>query len=165
MPENVVSKAAMQLRSDVVSNEYEQDWPPQVTYSESLIPESVTRFLMLLSGKQDNIQVTERVRRLVRSFGQDMVYAISQGRIKPPKHLVLPFAVKSLTGNIELIHVLNRLGHSVSYSKVQEIDTELCLQKLSVSTGDVALPGNIFSNVFTTLAWDNIDRLQETFEW
>ena len=27
IPENVVSKAAMQLRSDVVSNEYEQGWP------------------------------------------------------------------------------------------------------------------------------------------
>ena len=161
MPENVVSKAAMQLRLDVVSNEYEQGWPPQVTYSESLIAESITRFLIiLLSSKQDNIQVMERVQRLVRSFDQDMVYAISQGR--PPKHIVLPFAVKSLTGNIELIHILNRLGHSVSYSKVQEIDTALCLQKLSVSTGDVALPGNIFSNVFTTLAWDNIDRLEET---
>ena len=86
---------------------------PQVTYGESLIPESVTRFLIiLLSGKQDNIQVTERVRRLVRSFGQDMVYAISLGRIKLPKHIVLPFAVKSLTGNIELIHILNRLGHA-----------------------------------------------------
>ena len=53
-----------------------------------------------------------------------------------------------------------RLGHSVSYS--QEIDTALCLQKLSLSESDVPLPANIHPGIFTTLAWDNIDRLEES---
>ena len=57
--------------------------------------------------------------------------------------------------------MLNRLGHSVSYSQVEEIDTALCLQKLSQSEGGVAVPRNIHAGVFTTLAWDNIDRLEE----
>ena len=78
------------------------------------------------------------------------------------KHIILPFAVKSLTGNVELVKTLNRLGHGVSYSQVEEIDTALCLQKLSLSEGSVALPRNIHPGVFTTLAWDNIDRLEET---
>lgn len=84
------------------------------------------------------------------------------GKTKPPKHIILPFAIKPLTGNVKLIHTLNRLGHSVSYSQLKEIDTALCLQKLSLSEGDVPLPANIHPGVFTTLAWDNIDRLQET---
>ena len=46
------------------------------------------------------------------------------------------------------IHTLNRLG--------------LCLQKLSPSEVGVPLPANIHPGVFTTLAWDNIDRLEET---
>lgn len=92
-----------------------------------------------------------------------MVYAVNPRKCKPPKHILLPHAVKSLTGNVELINTLNRLGHSVSYSKVEEIDTALCLQKLSATGGrGVALPSNIHPGVFTTLAWDNIDRLEET---
>lgn len=78
------------------------------------------------------------------------------------KHITLPFAVKSLTGNVELVHILNRLGHRVSYSQVEEIDTTLCLQILSQSEGRVAVPRSMHAGVFTTLAWDNIDRLEET---
>ena len=55
-----------------------------------------------------------------------------------------------------------RLCHSVSYSQLEEMDTALCLQKLSLSEGDVPLPANIHPGVFTTLAWNNIDRLEET---
>ena len=91
-----------------------------------------------------------------------MVYAVSGGRVKPPKHIMLPFAVKSLTGNVELIQILNRLGHSISYSMMEEIDTALCLQKVSLAGGDIDLSVNIHPGMFTTLAWDNIDRLEET---
>ena len=91
-----------------------------------------------------------------------MVYAVGGGRVKPPKHIMLPFAVKSLTGNVELIQILNRLGHSISYSMMEEIDTALCLQKVSLAGGDIALSVNIHPGMFTTLAWDNIDRLEET---
>ncbi|KAK5921267.1 hypothetical protein CgunFtcFv8_024984 [Champsocephalus gunnari] len=63
---------------------------------------------------------------------------------------------------MELVHTLNRLGHGVSYSQVQEIEAALYLQKLLLSEGSVALPRNIHPGVFTTLAWDNIDRLKET---
>ena len=71
---------------------------------------------------------TERVSRLSNSFAQDLVYALTNGKEKTAKHVLLPNAVKSLTRNIELIHTLNRLGHSVSYSMMQQIDTALCLQ-------------------------------------
>ena len=69
--------------------------------------------------------------------------------------------VKSLTGNVE--QLLNRLGHGASYSMTQQIETALCIQKLEYF-GDfnVALPHNIHPNVFTTLVWDNIDRIEET---
>ena len=82
--------------------------------------------------------------------------------VKPQKHLLLPFAIKSLTGNVELIKIMNRLGHSVSYSQMEELDTTLCLEKMALSNGDISLPSNIHPNIFTTLAWDNIDRIEET---
>lgn len=116
----------------------------------------------LLSGTNDPDHASQRVLWLIQSFGHDMVYAVTGGKIKPSKYIVLPFSVKSLTGNVELINILNRLGHSVSYAQMEEIDTALCLQKLSASGSDIALPSNIHPGVFTTLAWDNIDRLEET---
>ena len=168
-PQVQLCKAAKQLRADIKAKakDEEQSWPPDV---ESVIPdvspESLSGFLRtLLAGSDDPDRAdsgTERVQRLVQSFGQDIVYAVTCGKMKPTKHIALSFSVKSLTGNVELISILNRLGHCVAYSQMQEIDTALCLQKLSASGGDPALPGNIFPGVFTTLAWDNIDRLEET---
>ena len=102
------------------------------------------------------------MQRLTASFGQDLVYAVTSGKVKPTKHVLLPVAVKTLTGNVELIQILNRRGHSVSYSQVEEIDTALCLQKQAASKYTIPLPQNIKSGLFTTLAWDNIDRLEET---
>ena len=44
---------------------------------------------------------------------------------------------------------------------MQQIDTALCLQKLSSEDG-VVLPTDLQKCVFTTLVWDNIDRVEET---
>ena len=68
-----------------------------------------------------------------------------------------------MTGNVELIKVLNRFGHGISYSQLEEIDTALCLQKLA--NGDesgVAIPSNMIPGIPTNLAYDNIDRIEET---
>ena len=52
---------------------------------------------------KDGASTSKRVQRLVSSFGQDMVYAITYGKTKPPKHIILLFAIKSLTGNVKLL--------------------------------------------------------------
>lgn len=84
------------------------------------------------------------------------------GQYKPPKHLLLPYAVKTLTGDVELIQTLNKLGFGVSYSQLEENDTALYLQKLATGfIQGVVLPASIKPHVFTNLAWDNIDRLEE----
>lgn len=68
---------------------------------------------------------------------------------------------KTLTGNCELIKGLNRLGHGISYSQLVEIDTALALQKLEPQHA-VPIPSNIQLRIPTTVAYDNIDRLEET---
>ena len=74
------------------------------------------------------------------------------GQQKPSKHLLLPYAVKTLTGKVELIQTLNRLGHEVSYSQLEENDTALCLEKLATTTNQqVVLPAEIKPHVFTNL--------------
>lgn len=162
---DAVARVAINLRADIKEQDVPQSWPPDVKSEEECptIPESLSIFLCyLLTGCHDVLHATQRVQRLVQSFGQDIVYAVTCGSIKPSKHIILPFSVKSLTGNVELINILNRLGHCVSYSQMEEIDTALCLQKLISAERDIALPTNICPGLFTTLAWDNIDCLEET---
>ena len=82
---------------------------------------------------------------------------------KPPKHVLLPYAVKTLTGNTEIIRILNKYGHGMSYTQLEENDTALCLQKLASGVEEnVSHPASIKPHVFTNLAWDNIDRIEET---
>ena len=84
------------------------------------------------------------------------------GQSKPPKHILLSYGVKTLSENVELIQILNRLGHSVSFSQLEKNDTALCLQKMAANLNQkVVHPGTIQPNVFHNLAWDNIDRSEE----
>ena len=110
-----------------------------------------------------SVEGTPRQQRVVQSLGQDCVYAVSGGLTIPAKHILLPWGFKSLTGNVEVIRVLNRLGHSISYSKLEELDTLLCLQKQAREADKgILLPSNSHPCVPTALAFDNIDRLEET---
>ena len=151
----LVAKAALLLRNEIKQNEINQTWPPDVEQDKDIIPQSVIKFLQtLLTGKTDYPQPSERVEHLTTSLGSDLVFTVTGDKTKPPKHTMLPFAVKSLTGNTELIRTLSQLGHGVSYTQVEEIDTALCLQKMERSQTGVALPSNIYQGVFTTLALD-----------
>lgn len=59
--------------------------------------------------------------------------------------------------------MINRCGHGIAYTQLEEIETALCLQKMAkTSEDDGPLPQNIQPYVTTSLAWDNIDRLEGT---
>ena len=106
---------------------------------------------------------SEKVSRLINSFGQGLVFGASGGRQRPPKQVILSYAVKSLANNVELFQILHRCGHGIVYPQLEEINTSLCLQKLtSTSQNELPLPDNIRPFISTTPAWDNIDCLKET---
>ncbi|XP_035662311.1 uncharacterized protein LOC118406391 [Branchiostoma floridae] len=165
-----ISKTAVRLRDAIQGQDIPTSWPPnpwELSEEAVTIPDDVKEFLyVLLTGKTDfpGLQACpEKVQRLLTSFGQDWTFAVSGGRLRPPKHVLLPYAVKTLTNNVQLIQILNRFGHGIAYSQLEEINTALCLQKLATSScSEVPLPENIHPFTCTTLAWDNIDRLEET---
>ncbi len=157
---------AQKIRNEIRNQDITQAWPPYVSDLEKMNsdPKSLVEILQTLltgtSTESDN--PSQRVQRPTSSFSQDLVYAITSGRVKLIEYIMLPFSVKSLTGNMELIQILNRLGHGLSYSQVEETDKALCLQKQAASEDAIPLPQNIKSGLFTMLARDNIDRLEET---
>ena len=165
--QKVIDQCATYIRHSIFDIKWQTPWPihPSDLNAESFpVPENLSRFLMgLLTSYPGINSPSERVKTLVNSFSQDIIYATTCGQTQPPKQILLSYGVKTMTGNVELIQMLNRFGHAVSYSQIEENDTALCLQKMASSLNQTTiLPGTIRPNVFTNLAWDNIDRLEET---
>lgn len=166
-PNHLIKQAASYLRSQIKTSCTSQEWPvdpSSINDEYTKVPTPLQDFFeMLLSGDTNCKDLSGRVKRLANSYACDCIYGVSVGKHKTAKHILLPWAVKSLTGNVELIKILNRFGHGISYSQMEELDTELCLKKLDEEEEKgVALPTNIVPGMPTVLAYDNIDRNEET---
>ena len=152
-----IREVALNVRSDVKALEGITSWPPGVS---ELNPEQVTlpSSLQLLLSYLIHGNTTKSTK--TNSLGKDIIYNVHQGGILTPKHLLLPFTVKSMTGSIELIKILNRLGHGVSYSKIYEVGTAYAIQKFSSSAS--MIPDEIQPYQQVTLVYDNIGRREDT---
>jgi len=67
-----------------------------------------------------------------------------------------------LTNNHELITTVNKLGHGISHTKLQETLSEVAYEKVENQKDGVPLPECCVEEAFTILVEDNIDRLEET---
>ena len=106
---------------------------------------------------------SSRVNRLKLSIGQDLVYALSNRRIKTPKSILYPYAIKSLTNSTKLITINNQLGHGISASILEEeLATENAFRVLENQLEDSVLLHGVSNEVFTMTVHDNIDRNEET---
>ena len=80
--------------------------------------------------------------------------------------MLLGSIVKTITNNNELVTILNRLEHGVSYSVLQELNTENAYQmqeqQLSV---DIIIHVETENREFAENVADNIDRNEETLSW
>ena len=153
------------MRQAILDMKWTVPWPilpSHLSMDQFPVLECLRRFLMgLITSDPVMKNPTPRAKMLVESFRQDIISAVTCGKTKPPKHILLSYGVKTLTGNVEVIRLLNRFGHDVSYSQLEENDTALCLQTIATNLNETTiLPGTIQPNVFTNLAWDNIDRLE-----
>ncbi len=166
--EQLIGQAALHFRDELKISQAEvnHNWPPQPEeLNENYLPPTprLALFLKTLATGDAKKLLTPRLNKLILSFFQDLLFAISTGLCTTAKHILLPWAVKTLTGNVELIKLLNRLGHGVSYTKLEEVEAALCLQKIeNESKAGVVLPSTIHLRIPTTLAFDNIDRPEET---
>ena len=80
-------------------------WQPQPTDllpEQFHIPRSLNIMLETLLGEDGYLNNRKTI--LKHSFAQDLVYAITNGRVKTPKSILLPTLIKSLTNNTEVIN-------------------------------------------------------------
>lgn len=100
---------AKSVRAALLSQEPNMPWPPFSSNieEENMVPTVVYNLLawILSEGgegeeqKQEKVSVQGNCQRLVLSLAQDLLYNVSNGRQKTPKHVSLPLAVKNLTGS------------------------------------------------------------------
>ena len=76
-------------------------WLPQAaelrTENIELCSFFFTLFLNFLLSTKVSMQSSERVNRLRLSVGQDLLYAISNGTLRTPKSIILPYMIKTPT--------------------------------------------------------------------
>ena len=93
------------------------------------VPDLVENFFKYLIGGTDSRKwVLESRKRRKKLIGQDVVFSATSGIKKPSKYLQLGLAIKSLTGSRKAVEILNRMGHCINYSIVEELETELTFE-------------------------------------
>ena len=107
--------------------------------------------------------VPETTHRRVLSIAQDIIYTAHNGPVKTPKHVLLPTAIHHMTRSVQVVSLLNRFGHGISKSQIQEVDTALAEKQLKLAgTGNVPLPLNVDRLTSVVLATDNNDIMEDT---
>ena len=95
----------------------------------------------------------------VFSFG---IYALNNGRVLTPKHIVLPLSVKTWTGSAEVVMTLNRFGHGISYTALEELETAMAEKQIQHQSSGCVLLSNIVPGVHSIFCYDNSDLQEET---
>lgn len=129
---------------------------------ECEVPEILSKFYeSVISGGSYRKKRHQKTVRLAKSFSEDIIYAVSNGRIKLSKQICLGLTLKSLTNSKKIVNIVNRYGHCCSYSALEGLETEATFTSCESSDicpdGIVRLPG-----LLTGVAYDNYDRFVDT---
>ena len=93
---------------------------------------------------------------------QNLIYCAGNGRALMPKQVALGMAVRRITGRTDLINMLWKFGHTVSTSKLQEIESAIC--DLRQYEGEGQVPSNtcICKHVPVSFVFENNNLAEET---
>ena len=162
-PEGQTTKAALQLRQALKAVTRDPLPDPltveAVNHGEGKPPELVKTFFRTLIGGPRIRQYSTSVMRRSDSLSQDALFLVKNGNLKPRKHILMGLSLKSLTGSKKILSILNRMGHSINYHAVEEIETNLAFDILN---RQLNCPAGTASGVPCGLAFDNYDELTHT---
>ena len=78
-----------------------------------------------MSGTEHATVNNENVKRLVNSFGSDIVNGEMKVRMLTKKQYFLSLSLHSMIGTRSVITILKKLGHCLNYNKTCEIETAI----------------------------------------
>ncbi len=68
----------------------------------------------------------------------------------------------NITGNKEVLTLLNRFGHTLSYSKIQQFEKDLVNSYHGDHKNSITMRCTVEKGIFSTFVWDNNDLCEET---
>ncbi len=171
--ESSVINAARLINDEIKHLQPQTSWPPREDdlkpeKTGACIPHLLDLFLtVIISGKESESCQSERTMRLKESFAQDIVFAVTKGVIKTPKCVLIPTVVKALCSNTEILKLINKYGHEMSYDLVEEIETEYALNVICEQDEHrVVIPANVTrdnsESAVALMVADNIDNAECT---
>ena len=171
---NVIQIARL-INDEIKDLNPKMSWPPK---EDDLKPSRITDYIprlldvfltVLITGKSldSESSSTERTIRLKESFAQDIVFSVTNGVVKTPKSVLFPSVVKALCNNTEIVKLINKYGHGVSYDLVEEIETEYALKVINEQRENrVVIPPIVTQeetrSTVALMVADNIDNLECT---
>lgn len=114
----------------------------------------------IVKGPKDSPNEKREIR--IKSICDSIIYSTSCGALKPSTSLSLGLVTKSITGSRKMVEILNRLGHCVNYTCVEELETEIAY---GCAADTKILPYGLVPKtpqLRTHVAFDNYDRFVET---
>lgn len=164
--ENILHKAALLLRKSVLQVE-KKNLPSNISVcdlqeGEVSVSQDLSEFFStLIAGSNSKQKKNPKCMQLVQSFCEDVVYGIFNEKFKTSKHIKLGMTLKSLTGNREIIDIIHRYGHCISYSAIEELEleaTHFSTQKSPLCSEAIKKTPNLCTDV----AFDICDQCVET---
>ncbi|CAH3155591.1 unnamed protein product [Porites lobata] len=94
-----------------------------------LVPNDLYWLLRWIIGPTLDIEDTSTIDdKKVLSIAQDIIHCSSNARVKTPKHVSLAMSTHHLTGSKQIIILLNRMGHCISYDEMKSVDASLATE-------------------------------------
>ena len=158
-----IKKVGKLIKSKIEELPRSTSWPanPDDLQQEKVqIPHMLELFLTTFLTNET--VPSERVTRLVKSLGQDIINNVTRGKLKTAKHTQLGVFVKRKTGSRVLIDCLNRLGHTISYHEVNLQETGFSEKQVEHQLVREYVPPAVQPSTFLTFVYDNCDHKPET---
>lgn len=161
--EEKVIDIAKLIRNEIMSLKEQSVWPPNpdsIRSDNVVIPNLLDIFLTSLLTKRR--KPSERVKRLTKSLGQDLMYNATRGNIKTVKHTQLGIFIKRITGSRLVIDCFNRFGHTISYHEVNALETAFAEVQMHHQLARTYVPPRVIPSKFVTFVYDNCDHNPES---
>lgn len=165
---NYTVQVAKQLRKEILNTKVMPDGYlcDEILIEQFLqkgqLPNNWLMFMQALFSSKNN-KLSENYNRRALSVFYDMYFTITEKHT--PKHIALAQSIHHLTRSKQLIVILNKCGHSISYKALKNLDNEVTT---SIVCEDIdkklLIPKNIVrdSSLFLHGAIDNNDFNEET---
>ena len=164
--------AALILRKMILEHAETSDplpWPPTVESLEKRLataPDLLMKFFKTILEPENSHKVTsDSTGRLVSSFAQDLMFAVSKGTFLTLKHTSVGLGLHNMVGQKLPIIILSHLGQSITYHSVREIETAQAELSEHFANNGFSLPiqprtGEVCAP--TIFWWDNFDTFVDT---